>query len=95
MTDEPVVLVLADVGDWTAAEVGKHLDAHGARWLLVDTADFPQHMDVDFRMDTGHAGWQGEIWVALEANANGMWGWLAHECNLPIGEAIAEELTKP
>jgi hypothetical protein len=34
-------------------------------------------------------------WVALEANANGMWGWLAEECNLPIGEAIAEELTKP
>jgi hypothetical protein len=28
----------------------------------------------------------------LEANASGMWGWLAEECGLPIAEAIAEEL---
>ncbi|MGH3896933.1 MAG: hypothetical protein ACRDTA_01515 [Pseudonocardiaceae bacterium] len=31
-------------------------------------------------------------WVALEANASGMWGWLAEECGLPIAEAIAGEL---
>jgi hypothetical protein len=38
---EPVVLVLGDAGDWSAAEVGKQLDARGVRWMLLDTADFP------------------------------------------------------
>jgi hypothetical protein len=40
--------------------------------------------------------WEGGpdgAWVVLEANGSGMWGWLAEECELPIAEAIAEELT--
>ncbi|MGH3852514.1 MAG: MvdC/MvdD family ATP grasp protein [Pseudonocardiaceae bacterium] len=62
-TAEPMVLVLADAGDWSAAEVGKHLDARGVRWLLLDTADFPQRMSLDARLDTGHSGWQGEVTI--------------------------------
>jgi hypothetical protein len=37
-----------------------------------------------------HAG-TGE-WYLLECNAAGQWGWLAEECDLPIAQAIAEEL---
>ncbi|MGH3811320.1 MAG: MvdC/MvdD family ATP grasp protein [Pseudonocardiaceae bacterium] len=59
----PVVLVLGDAGDWSAAEVGKHLDARSVRWVLLDTADFPQRMSVDARLDTGYGGWQGEITI--------------------------------
>jgi ATP-grasp ribosomal peptide maturase len=58
---EPVVLVLGDAGDWSAAEVGKHLDARGVRWVLLDTADFPQRMSLDARLDTGYGGWRGEV----------------------------------
>ncbi|MGH3867047.1 MAG: MvdC/MvdD family ATP grasp protein [Pseudonocardiaceae bacterium] len=58
---EPVVLVLGDAGDWSAAEVGKHLDARGVRWMLLDTADFPQRMNLDVRLDGGHGNWQGEV----------------------------------
>ncbi|MGH3896934.1 MAG: MvdC/MvdD family ATP grasp protein [Pseudonocardiaceae bacterium] len=57
------VLVLGDAGDWSAAEVGKHLDARGVRWVLGDTADFPQRMSLDARLDAGHGGWQGEITI--------------------------------
>lgn len=60
---EPVVLVLGDAGDWSAAEVGKQLDARGVRWVLLDTADFPQRMSLDAHLDAGHGGWQGEITV--------------------------------
>lgn len=60
---EPVVLVLGDAGDWSAAQVGKHLDARGVRWVLLDTADFPQRMSLAARLDDGHDGWQGEITV--------------------------------
>lgn len=60
-TAAPVVLVLDDAGDWSAAEVGKHLlDARGVRWVLLDTANFPQRMSLDARLDAGHVGWQGE-----------------------------------
>lgn len=31
-------------------------------------------------------------WYLLECNAAGQWGWLAEECDLPIANAIAEEL---
>jgi ATP-grasp ribosomal peptide maturase len=58
---EPVVLVLGDAGDWSAAEVGKHLDARGVRWMLLDTADFPPRMNLDVRLDGGHGNWQGEV----------------------------------
>jgi ATP-grasp ribosomal peptide maturase len=58
---EPVVLVLGDAGDWSAAEVGKHLDARGVRWVLLDTADFPQRMSLDARLDTRYGGWWGEV----------------------------------
>lgn len=34
----------------------------------------------------------GQRWYYLETNAAGQWGWLAEECNLPIAEAIADEL---
>lgn len=34
-----------------------------------------------------------EDYVFLECNAAGQWGWLAEECELPIAEAIADELT--
>jgi glutathione synthase/RimK-type ligase-like ATP-grasp enzyme len=44
-------------------QVGKHLDARGVRWVLLDTADFPQRMSLDARLDAGHGGWQGEITV--------------------------------
>src|SRR5262245_11230460 len=57
----PVVLVLGEAGDWSAAEVGKHLDARGVRWMVVDTADFPQRMNLNARLDDGRPGWQGEI----------------------------------
>lgn len=58
---EPVVLMLGDAGDWSAAEVGKHLDARGVRWVLLDTADFPQRMSLDARLNAGQGGWQGEV----------------------------------
>ncbi|MGH3922411.1 MAG: MvdC/MvdD family ATP grasp protein [Pseudonocardiaceae bacterium] len=58
---EPVMLVVGEAGDWSAAEVGKHLDARGIRWVLLDTADFPQRMSLDARLDAGHGGWQGEL----------------------------------
>ncbi|MGH7744416.1 MAG: MvdC/MvdD family ATP grasp protein [Candidatus Dormibacteria bacterium] len=58
---EPVVLVVGDAGDWSATEVGKHLDARGVRWVLLDTADFPQRMSLDARLDADHGGWQGEL----------------------------------
>ncbi len=32
-------------------------------------------------------------WITLEANPNGVWGWLAEECGLPIADAIADHLT--
>ncbi len=32
-------------------------------------------------------------YMFLECNAAGQWGWLAEECELPIAEAIADELT--
>jgi glutathione synthase/RimK-type ligase-like ATP-grasp enzyme len=35
---------------------------------------------------------EGE-WVFLELNPNGQWGWLEEEARLPIGEALARELT--
>jgi hypothetical protein len=60
---EAVVLVIGDVGDWSAAEVGKHLDARGARWVLLDTADFPQRMSLDARLETEQTGWQGEVTI--------------------------------
>jgi hypothetical protein len=58
---EPVVVMLGDAGDWSAAEVGKQLDARGVRWVLLDTADFPPRMSLDARLDTPHGGWRGEI----------------------------------
>lgn len=33
-------------------------------------------------------------WTLLEVNPNGEWGWLAHHCDLPIGQAIAALLEK-
>lgn len=60
-TTGPVVLVLGDTGDWAAAEVGKHLDARGVRWVLLDTADFPRRMSLDARLDAGRGGWWGEL----------------------------------
>jgi ATP-grasp ribosomal peptide maturase len=60
---EAVVLVVGDAGDWSAAEVGKHLDARGARWVLLDTADFPQRMSLDARLETEQTGWQGEVTI--------------------------------
>lgn len=60
---EPVVLVLGDAGDWSAAEVGKQLDARGIRWVLLDTADFPQRMSLSAHLEPGQAYWQGEITV--------------------------------
>ncbi len=35
----------------------------------------------------------GGEWLFLECNAGGQWGWLAEECDLPIAEAFAAELT--
>lgn len=32
-------------------------------------------------------------WYLMECNAGGQWGWVAEECDLPIAEAIAAELT--
>lgn len=32
-------------------------------------------------------------WLFLECNAGGQWGWLAEQCNLPIADAFAAELT--
>jgi ATP-grasp ribosomal peptide maturase len=32
-------------------------------------------------------------WHFLECNPAGQWGWLAEECDLPVAEAIAAELT--
>ncbi len=59
--NEPVVLVLGDAGDWSVTEVGRHLDAGGVRWVLLDTADFPQRMNLSARLDADHGGWQGEV----------------------------------
>lgn len=64
---EPVVLVLGDTGDWSATEVGKHLDARGIRWVLLDTADFPQRMSLSAHLEAGHAGWRGEVSVDGQA----------------------------
>jgi glutathione synthase/RimK-type ligase-like ATP-grasp enzyme len=33
-------------------------------------------------------------WTLLEVNPNGEWGWLAHHCDLPIAQTIAELLEK-
>lgn len=33
-------------------------------------------------------------WVFLELNPNGQWGWIEEETGLPIGRAVAEELTR-
>ncbi|OLT28783.1 hypothetical protein BJF83_14200 [Nocardiopsis sp. CNR-923] len=33
-------------------------------------------------------------WTLLEVNPNGEWGWLAHHCDLPIGQTIADLLEK-
>jgi ATP-grasp ribosomal peptide maturase len=33
-------------------------------------------------------------WAFLECNGAGQWGWLAEELDLPIAEALADELTK-
>ncbi|WP_150240335.1 ATP-grasp ribosomal peptide maturase [Nocardiopsis quinghaiensis] len=33
-------------------------------------------------------------WTFLEVNPNGEWGWLAEDCDLPIGESIAALLEK-
>lgn len=60
---EPVVLVLGDACDWSAAEVGKQLDARGVHWVLLDTADFPQRMSLSARLETGQTGWQGEVTI--------------------------------
>ena len=60
ITLDPVVLVLGDEGDWSAAEVGRELDARGVRWQLLDTIDFPQRMRMDARLDST-GGWRGEF----------------------------------
>ncbi|MGH3695970.1 MAG: MvdC/MvdD family ATP grasp protein [Pseudonocardiaceae bacterium] len=80
-TTEAVVLVLGDAGDWSAAEVGKHLESRGVRWVLLDTADFPQRVSLDARLDTGNGGWQGEVTI------NGQ--------TLDLGEVTAVYYRKP
>lgn len=63
MAVNPVVLVLGDAADWALAEVGKQLDARGVRWALLNTADFPQRMTMDVRLEPDGADWLGELVV--------------------------------
>ena len=63
MTDvaEPLVLVIGEEGYWSADAVTEELDARGVRHYRLDTADFPQRMQLAARFN---GRWQGRIDVA-------------------------------
>lgn len=58
---DPGVLVIGNPGDWSLAEVGNELDARGVRWGLLNTSDFPIHMDMDALLELTGVDWLGEF----------------------------------
>ncbi|GAA1720212.1 ATP-grasp ribosomal peptide maturase [Fodinicola feengrottensis] len=68
----PMVLVLGQADDWAVEQVGASLDARGVRWMVLDTADFPQRMALSAQLSAepeageraGSGGWGGEVEVA-------------------------------
>uniref|UniRef100_UPI003F499654 hypothetical protein n=1 Tax=Amycolatopsis sp. CA-096443 TaxID=3239919 RepID=UPI003F499654 len=67
-----------DVPHRVRTGIARYLDAAGLAFSAFDFVIGPD----------------GTSWTCLEANPAGTWGWLAEKCDLPIADAIADELIK-
>ncbi|NYJ36383.1 hypothetical protein [Nocardiopsis aegyptia] len=82
-----------------AAHIDSRSDYGAHRYELVETPDdvrsgLKRYMSA-FGLTCGVADFvisPDRRWTLLEVNPNGEWGWLAHHCDLPIGQAIADLL---